>query len=262
MHQAACLQVSKIRISDTLSSESLLSSPADSKWQATVCIGLLVKDHQLKDDLITQLKKLIRMIPVVEISEDAADKTTHVAVPSQDVFLVTDWSKGALDERYPVQHFASMMLLGQEGGVVTAPEDGVFVLSERAYDHLEENEVDRLCEEIVLEVQSRLFPSFEERRLALHAQNQQQHEFLDHIGRELSVFYHNINNPLTVLSGNIQLLQLLAESMHISADLMKPISDIATVSGRFEQDLKSIAELKEKIRAEGLQKEPSKADTL
>lgn len=259
MHQAAYLQVSKIRISDTDLSflDPLLKSQADSHRQASVCIGLLVKDDQLQGELISQLSTLIQLIPVVEIEEDErAESKNCVSIPSQDVFLVTDWSVEALNARYPSNNFASLIYLREEKERASiASSDGAFGMDAEAFLCLEGNAVDRICEEIIVEVQSRLFPSFEEKRLALHTQNQQQHEFLDHIGRELSVFYHNINNPLTVLSGNIQLLQLLAESMHISTDLMKPISDIAVVSSRFEQDLKSIVELKEKIRAEGLQKE-------
>ncbi|MFK7849298.1 MAG: hypothetical protein AB8G77_28680 [Rhodothermales bacterium] len=260
--EATYLQVSKIRISDTDTPHpnTSNSSNAKSPYQATVYVGLLLKDLQLKDDLSTHLNAFIRMIPVVEvvanssdnIEEDPAEETgEHTSVRAQDVFLVSDWSREALEALYPAKRFASVMMLG----VGAAQTSGVLAGAEDDYCYLEEDDVEQLCEEIVLEVQSRLFPSFEEKRLALHTQNRQQHEFLDHIGRELSVFYHNINNPLTILSGNIQLLQLLADSMQISADIMKPISDIAVVSGRFEQDLKSIAELKEKIRAEGLQNE-------
>lgn len=32
---------------------------------------------------------------------------------------------------------------------------------------------------------------------------------IEHIKKQLSIFYHNINNPLTVLSGNLQLLSII-----------------------------------------------------
>ena len=104
----------------------------------------------------------------------------------------------------------------------------------------------------------RLFPQYEEKRLTLDRVTTvpcNSCSFVNYIGEELSVFYHNINNPLTILSGNIQLLQLMSDSMDMSEDILKPITDIATVSARFEDDLQSIAELKEKIRAGMLQKD-------
>lgn len=73
--------------------------------------------------------------------------------------------------------------------------------------------------------------------------------FLDHIRRELASFYHNINNPLTILSGNLQLLQLIAASMNVSEELTNPIKDIADISARFEGDLGQIVTLREELRA-------------
>lgn len=110
-----------------------------------------------------------------------------------------------------------------------------------------------LSSQVAREVMSRLFPGKDQHLLSLEGENQRLSEAIQEIGRELSIFYHNINNPLTILSGNIQLLQLMADSLEISADLMKPIEDIASISGRFSEDLQAIAMLKEKIKSGRLQ---------
>lgn len=97
-------------------------------------------------------------------------------------------------------------------------------------------------------VKSLLYPILIEK---LQRQVEEQREtdaLIKHIGKELSVFYHGFNNPLTVLSGNIQLLQILAETMQVPDDIMKPIQDINGISTRFIHDLAMIEELKEMIR--------------
>ena len=73
-------------------------------------------------------------------------------------------------------------------------------------------------------------------------------DFIRLVDRKLSTFYHGINNPLTVLSGNIQLLQILGETHALSSDIKKSISDIAEISERFEKELDLIVELREKVR--------------
>ena len=72
---------------------------------------------------------------------------------------------------------------------------------------------------------------------------------IEGVKKQLSVFYHNINNPLTVLSGNIQLLQILSESAELSNEIEKSIQDIGEIATRFETDLKIISELRESIRS-------------
>lgn len=97
-------------------------------------------------------------------------------------------------------------------------------------------------------VQTLLYPILIGRLQRQVADQRETEALIKHIGKELSVFYHGFNNPLTVLSGNIQLLQILAETMQIPDDIMKPIQDINGISTRFIHDLALIEELKEMIR--------------
>ncbi|MEM8484075.1 MAG: hypothetical protein AAF564_00940 [Bacteroidota bacterium] len=209
------------------------------------CIGLLFNDDALAQMVVTQLSDHVAGIPCVSLSERAESVDIEPArlVQAAHVFLVTDWPLEQLSQRYELPAFASVMLAGALVGPAELTENMIPVA-------IDEQTGERVADE----VRSRLFPSSDTQRLQLALQNEQQERWLAQIGNELSVFYHSISNPLTILSGNIQLLQMLTDSMQISADLMKPIADIATVSARFEEDLKAIAALKEKIRAGNLEK--------
>ena len=62
-------------------------------------------------------------------------------------------------------------------------------------------------------VKGLLYPLMVEYLQGMESAQKQMDVLIDHIKGQLSVFYHNINNPLTVLSGNLQLLHILAESI-------------------------------------------------
>lgn len=217
----------------------------DASAPASPCIGLLFNDDALAQMVVSQMGGHIAGIPCVSLSRDveSMDVDPVQQVRAADVFLVTDWPLEQLTPRFVLREFASVMLVGALKVPLEIADD-VMPLP------IDEQAGARVADE----VRSRLFPSSDTQRLELALQNEQQERWLAQIGNELSVFYHSISNPLTILSGNIQLLQMLTDSMQISADLMKPIADIATVSARFEEDLKAIAALKEKIRAGNLEK--------
>ncbi len=200
-----------------------------------VYIGLLFQDEEIEAFLFEQLEPLVKYLPVVSLSGKIS---TIEKYPGNEVFLLTDWDIAKLEDENEQHQFALIVFVREEEQV-DERFDNVIVMA------LDE----QTGEKVAVEIMSRLFPGYDESRLMLESQNRQQLQFLEHIGKELSTFYHNINNPLTVLSGNIQFLQMLTNTMNISADLMKPITDIATISSRFEQDLKSIQHLKEKIKS-------------
>ena len=83
---------------------------------------------------------------------------------------------------------------------------------------------------------------------------------LDTVREELSSFYHSINNPLTILSGNLQFVQAMASSMELPADFVRSIDDLAGICGRFERDLARIKALREKIHTFTLNGEAITAD--
>ncbi len=52
------------------------------------------------------------------------------------------------------------------------------------------------------------------------------HDALDDIRRRLSRIHHDINNPLSIVSGNIQLLQELSKALAVNEDFSGPLNDI------------------------------------
>ena len=211
-------------------------------------IGLLFNNSGFAESLTEQLYDFVNYIPIVNVATYAEGEAR---LHQSQTFLVSDWGLEQLKGYCSPDRFAAVLLVEDPDLKHTKPG-----FQEAAYDNLSYIAAgDQMCEKVIEEIMSRVFPMSDDQQLGLALQNRQQLSLLEHIGKELSVFYHNISNPLTILSGNIQLLQMLIDSTTISDDLTKPIEDIAIVSTRFEQDLQSIVELREKIRAGNLQKE-------
>lgn len=245
MHQQDSIPVSG-RYAVGEADQFALSGHATFDTSAPVSIAFLFQDAAAAQALAIQLAERVQYVPFISIAAPAGGDgiqvdTAHVS--PRNLFLLTDWTLEALDRVYDASAFAGVVLITDDVQDAEVPEHVVHLTPGGGLDR-----------QVSAEIMSRLFPRHDEARLLLESRNQRQLQLLEHIGRELSVFYHNINNPLTILSGNIQLLQVLTDTMQVSTDLMKPISDIASITTRFEEDLKAIAELKEKIRAGNLEK--------
>ena len=63
----------------------------------------------------------------------------------------------------------------------------------------------------------------------------------------LSRVYHDVNNPLAIISGNAQFLLELSRVMDLDDDLLQPIQDIDEASNRVAVSLRELATLKEYI---------------
>jgi|GEM_PF-4529391 len=96
-------------------------------------------------------------------------------------------------------------------------------------------------------VRGMLYPALDKQLQSIEISLEKQKQLIEYVKAQLSIFYHNINNPLTVLSGNLQLLKILSESATLPSDISKSINDISEISGRFESDLKLVNELRDKI---------------
>ncbi len=233
---------------DTLAVAEVFSVAADATYSSlfssdhtapSFLIGVHCKEQSFAESLVQELREAVRFLPIARL---AICEEGEGAINRQHVLLVTDLSQKELQVGGGVSGFASVLVIGDQ--IEPADEGLIFV-----------PDGEELGSRLAMAVMQQLFSVRDENVLALQAEHEQLLSFIEHVGKELSVFYHNINNPLTILSGNIQLLQLMADSVDISDELMKPILDIATVSSRFQTDLQSIAELKERIRAGNLQKE-------
>ncbi len=52
----------------------------------------------------------------------------------------------------------------------------------------------------------------------------------EHLLREIARIYHDIKNPVAIISGNAQLLNEIARGLDLPADLKEPIADIEEAS--------------------------------
>jgi signal transduction histidine kinase len=92
------------------------------------------------------------------------------------------------------------------------------------------------------------------RRLALMARREyEQSQLLGQTRKGLSSFYHDINNPLSILSGNAQFLLEIGRQMGLGDDLMAPLRDVEESSRRLHTELQRIVRLKELIANSGLE---------
>ena len=92
-----------------------------------------------------------------------------------------------------------------------------------------------------------LYPILNDQMRMQEETKQKVESLVEYTKKQLAVFYHNINNPLTVLSGNLQLLKILSDSSELPADVQKSIQDISDITHRFEKDLGIISALRERI---------------
>ncbi|MEZ4700900.1 MAG: histidine kinase dimerization/phospho-acceptor domain-containing protein [Rhodothermales bacterium] len=100
------------------------------------------------------------------------------------------------------------------------------------------------------------------RRLGLMVRREyEQAQLLTQTRKGLSSFYHDINNPLSILSGNAQLLIEIGRQMQLDEDLMAPLRDVEESSRRLHTDLQRIVRMKETIANSGLELSAKSADT-
>ena len=156
----------------------------------------------------------------------------------QYVQRIENWLKDNPDRR------ASLLFIVHEGGAIEKSLDNLKQYA--GVQRLEKTNL-HLCDAIA---RGLLYTVLDEHLQTLESSQKQMDVLIEHIKEQLSVFYHNISNPLTVLSGNLQLLHILTETSTLPNDVQKCIQDISEISGRFETDLKIISKLREKIHEE------------
>jgi nitrogen-specific signal transduction histidine kinase len=54
------------------------------------------------------------------------------------------------------------------------------------------------------------------------------HTMLRTVRKHLSRLHHDMNNPLSIVSGNVQLLQELSKALDVNEDFEAPLNDVAT----------------------------------
>ncbi|TDI74733.1 MAG: hypothetical protein E2O84_05435 [Bacteroidetes bacterium] len=65
---------------------------------------------------------------------------------------------------------------------------------------------------------------------------------------ELSNLHHRMNNPLAVISGNVQLLKELAKALSVGEDLEGPLTDIASAVDQLAAGTEQLILLRELLQ--------------
>lgn len=79
---------------------------------------------------------------------------------------------------------------------------------------------------------------------------------LEEIRAALTRVSHDINNPLSIISGNAQLLLELANSLDLDEEFAQPVRDIEEASLRASGMLRSLTDLAQRLRAPSAEQTP------
>ena len=79
--------------------------------------------------------------------------------------------------------------------------------------------------------------------------DRKQQELAENISSRISSAQHDINNPLSIIIGNAQLLVELARAMDLGDDIIQPAQDILDAGQRISGSLEELDEIKEAIAA-------------
>lgn len=83
---------------------------------------------------------------------------------------------------------------------------------------------------------------------------------LRRIEGDLGSVFHDVNNPLSIISGNIQLLEQLLVMGNPDPDVMAVVDDIRIACDKMTESAKRIDELRSDIRSINIMDEQSDAE--
>lgn len=75
-------------------------------------------------------------------------------------------------------------------------------------------------------------------------------EILDELFRRVADTRHDVKNPLSIISGNAQLLREMTRAMELGEDFAEPIRDIEEATERIRDSLDRMDDLKQSIASE------------
>ncbi len=249
---------------ETQRTEPDAASEAEERSQDLVHIRLFFANQSVKPEDLQLLRKVLKhtfaSAVIDETHVEAQKRDTDFETRTQPAtsqrtgrlggvpyLLITDHPEalghwGGREESCTDGAGASLLFVGPEFQRLNQGSSAIDRSPLRGVPHFD-------VDEIVWCAQSLLFPILQRRLLDRINNERNLRALLLGTERQLSVFYHNISNPLTVLSGNIQFLQLLSNTASFSADIEKSIHDIKDVVQRFEKELQVITALRERLSA-------------
>jgi len=81
--------------------------------------------------------------------------------------------------------------------------------------------------------------------------NSQSSDALDDLHETVSTVYHDLNNPLSIISGNAQFLLEISREEDLDEQFVSSAQDIREAAQRMTESLHKLTRLKEKLENEG-----------
>lgn len=75
-------------------------------------------------------------------------------------------------------------------------------------------------------------------------------DVLEDVHDTLSSIHHDLNNPLSIISGNAQFLLELSRDEDLDGQLTSSVEDIQKAAQRISESMHRLAQLKEQIESE------------
>lgn len=144
-----------------------------------------------------------------------------------------------------------VVLLGGEGEAAA-----VAIMKAGAADYVRKQAQEGYIEEVAFKVNEAIHHHRLARQVAQLAQHREQLRLLRTIHTTVATVKHEINNPLSIISGNAQLLVELAQALELGDDVVQPARDIEEASQRIAASLDKLGDLKQSILAQYTEEGP------
>jgi len=129
-----------------------------------------------------------------------------------------------------------------------AGEDAaVAIMKAGAADYVRKQGQDGYEDEVAFKVKEAIHHHRLAQQVEAMAEHREQMRLLRTIHSTVATVKHEINNPLSIISGNAQLLVELAKAMELGDDIVQPAQDIEEASQRIASSLDKLADLKQAI---------------
>lgn len=149
-----------------------------------------------------------------------------------------------------------VVLLGGEG-----EEAAVAIMKAGAADYVRKQAQERYLDEVAFKVKEAIHHHRLAQQVAQLAEHREQMRLLRTIHSTVATVKHEINNPLSIISGNAQLLVELARALDLGEDIAQPARDIEEASQRIAASLDKLGDLKQSILAQYSEEGPPASDS-
>ncbi|NBB99413.1 MAG: response regulator [Bacteroidetes bacterium] len=144
-----------------------------------------------------------------------------------------------------------VVLLGDEG-----EEAAVAIMKAGAADYVRKQAQEGYLDEVAFKVKEAIHHYRLAQQVAQLAEHREQMRLLRTIHSTVATVKHEINNPLSIISGNAQLLVELARALDLGEDVAQPARDIEEASQRIAASLDKLGDLKQSILAQYSDEDP------